>query len=84
MLAWETGSEPVEKDPKILLSDVILDVNAGYEHPSATLTVTYKDMDEEPAIVWTLESGENTIELIAPESPKENNASMVVRCLGTR
>ena len=81
VLAWETGSEPVEKDPKILLSDVILDVNAGYEHPTATLTVTYKDMDEEPAIVWTLESGENTIELIAPESPKENNASMVVRVL---
>ena len=81
VLAWETGSEPVEKDPKILLSDVILDVNAGYEHPTATLTVTYKDMDEEPAIVWTLESGENAIELIAPESPKENNASMVVRVL---
>lgn len=60
---------------------MILDVNAGYEHPTATLTVTYKDMDEQPAIVWTLESGENVIELIAPESPKENNASIIARVL---
>lgn len=81
VLSWETGSAPIEKDPKILLSDVILDVNAGYEHPTATLTVTYKDMDEQPAIVWTLESGENVIELIAPESPKENNASIIARVL---
>lgn len=81
ILAWETSGTPIVKEPKILLSDVILDVNAGYEHPTATLSVLYKDMDTEPAIVWSIESGENVIELIAPVKPTENNSSVVARVL---
>ena len=80
ILAWEIGGAPTPKKPELVLSDVSLDLTAGNEHPTATLTVLFKDMDETP-ILWSIESGETVIELITPENPNENNTTVIVRAL---
>ncbi len=78
ILAWQTGGV-VEKDPRIEISgDAALEmVNSGAQ-PSTVLSVTYKDMDDTPAVEWTVREGAELVTAEAPTDPDANNSQLVV------
>lgn len=77
ILAWESSGADVPKEPKILIKgDSALSMSNDGSGPTTTLTVEYKDMDDEPTVSWTTDS--DIISLTAPENAKENNAAVIV------
>ena len=77
ILAWESSGADVPKEPKILIKgDSALSMSNDGSVPTTTLTVEYKDMDDEPTVSWTTDS--DIISLTAPENAKENNAAVIV------
>lgn len=77
ILAWESSGADVPKEPKILIKgDSALSMSNDGSVPTTTLTVEYKDMDDEPTVSWTTDS--DIISLEAPKNAKENNAAVIV------
>ena len=77
ILAWESSGADVPKEPKILIKgDSALSMSNDGSVPTTTLTVEYKDMDDEPTVSWTTDS--DIISLTAPKNAKENNAAVIV------
>ena len=77
ILAWESSGADVPKEPKILIKgDSALSMSNDGSVPPTTLTVEYKDMDDEPTVSWTTDS--DIISLTAPKNAKENNAAVIV------
>ncbi len=78
-LPWE-GGEAAEKHPHISISgnSTLYMTNSG-DQPATTLTVTYTDMDSEPAVEWSTDSG--IISLEAPENADTNNAAVIVKAV---
>ena len=77
ILAWESSGADVPKEPKILIKgDSALSMSNDGSVPTTTLTVEYKDMDDEPTVSWT--TGSDIISLTAPKNAKENNAAVIV------
>lgn len=73
----ESSGADVPKEPKILIKgDSALSMSNDGSVPTTTLTVEYKDMDDEPTVSWTTDS--DIISLTAPENAKENNAAVIV------
>lgn len=66
VLAWEAGSTPAEKNPRIVISggSTLQMTNSG-EQPHTTLTVAYKDMeDSTPTVTWS--TSNDCVTLTAP------------------
>jgi hypothetical protein len=64
ILAWEAGSAPQPKDPKIKINgntNLYL-VNSGAPKTS-DLSITYIDMDDTPAVTWTVTEGTDLISI---------------------
>lgn len=80
ILAWESSSAPVLKDPHISISgsSTLYMTNSGNQ-PATTLTVGYTDMDSEPAVEWSTDS--DIISLEAPENADTNNAAVIVKAV---
>ena len=64
ILAWEAGSAPQPKDPKIKIAGnaPLYMTNSGAQ-PTAELSVNYIDMDDTPAVNWSIASGEDVISI---------------------
>ena len=77
ILAWESSGADVPKEPKILIKgDSALYMSNDGSVSHITLTIEYKDMDDEPTVKWDTKS--DIISLDAPENVGTNNAAVVV------
>ena len=77
ILAWESSGADVPKEPKILIrGDSALYMSNDGSVSHITLTIEYKDMDDEPTVKWDTKS--DIISLDAPENVGTNNAAVVV------
>lgn len=77
ILKWEASGEPVEKNPRIVISgdSTLFMTNSGAQ-PEPTLTVAYKDMDDTPTVAWTADNDCVTLE--EPENASESNNTVIV------
>ena len=82
ILAWQAGTGPVQQEPAIEItgSAVLYDTNSG-DKPTSTLTVAYKNMEEEPAVTWELISGEGVVALRQVQNPGASDNVRIVQAL---
>ena len=82
ILAWQTGTGPVQQEPAIEItgSAVLYDTNSG-DKPTSTLTVAYKNMQEEPTVTWELVSGEDVVALRQVQNPGASDNVRIVQAL---
>lgn len=68
VLAWEAGGTPAEKNPRIVISGgSTLQMTNSVERPHTTLTVAYKDMeDNTPTVTWS--TSNDCVTLTAPDN----------------
>lgn len=82
ILFWQAGAEPVPKDPHIsIIGNTSLYMTNSGPNPQNTLTVQYTDIDNKPAVEWSIKGSNNVIELETPTDAGENNATMIVKAV---
>ena len=81
ILSWQKNSAPVPKNPRIeITGEDILTVTYNDKNPISTLTASF--VDTEPSeITWSLEEDNGVLELNAPETIAENNATVIAKAL---
>lgn len=80
ILAWQAGAATVPKEPKIQITgstSLIMQNNSTV--PQTTLTVVYKDMDEEPEITWSLQDDNGVVTLEKPSNSSDANNIVIVK-----
>lgn len=81
ILTWQAGKAPAPKDPKLTVTGptALYDTNSGPK-PAVTLTTVFQDLD--PAqVTWSLEAGEDVVELVKPDNADENDTTISVQTL---
>ena len=82
VLAWQLNSAPVPKNPHIeIKGGGILSMTNDGSVATKTLTVEYKDMEDEPAIEWSLKDDNGVIRLERPDNSTEKNSTVIVTAL---
>lgn len=80
ILAWQAGAAPVPKEPKIeITGSTSLTMQNNSTVPQTTLTVVYKDMDQEPPITWSLQDDDGVVTLEQPSNSPETNHMVIVK-----
>ena len=82
VLAWQAGAAPVPKDPHIVISgNATLNMTNNGTTPSTTLTVQYIDMDDTPAVEWSVKDNSDIINLETPDNADESNHIIIVNAV---
>lgn len=80
VLSWQADAASVPKNPSISISgSAVLYMNNNGTTPETTLSVQYTDMEDTPAIIWSVKDNSDIITLEAPVNADKSNSIIIVK-----